>query len=176
MRRHDLSFEGVAERVRAQGATNVRYQHIQQLIEFPNRRPRYLPELARAFGYTVEAFLSLKSAAILQVNELPPPDYVSHVLRIDPETIAAALKLVRLAFKNLGLEIDQEENGEPLAYAYQYLLDRREQTVTAENVVDFSDRLKRRLRETIDAAGEGEGGPGEVGGGNRQHGERRKAS
>lgn len=175
MDRHDLSFEAVAERVRAQGATNVRYQHIQQLIEFPNRRPRYLPELARAFGLSVEQFLEFRASMTTAVNESAAVYLPSHLLRIDPETIAAALKLVRLAFRNLGLEIDQEENGEPLAFAYQYLLDRQEQMVTAENVIDFSARLQSRLREKVNATGE-EGRSGTAGSGDRRHGEGRKAS
>lgn len=174
MDRHGLSFEGVAERVRAQGATNVRYQHIQQLLEFPNRRPRYLPELARAFGLTVEQFLSYRAETATRVNDSGAPYLPSHLLRIDPETIAAALRLVRLSFQNLGIEFDQEENGTPLAYAYQYLLDRQEQAVTAENVVDFSARLRSRL-EKMNATGE-EGRSGDAGSGDRQHGQGRKAS
>lgn len=85
-------------------------------------------------------------------NETPTvrenfPAYQSQALRIDPETIAAALKLVRLAFLNRKLEIDQEENGEPLAYAYEYLLRRQERAVTAENVIDFSDWIERKYLE-----------------------------
>jgi hypothetical protein len=174
MRREGLTFEGVAERVRGQGATNVRYQHIQQLLEFPNRRPRYLPELARAFGMTVEEFLAYKPRpGALRVNESPAPWPTSQALRIDPETIAAALKLVRLAFANLGLEIDQEENAEPLAYAYEYLLGRQESAVTAENVIDFSARLKRKLGESTHD--ESEGGSRGAGLGDREHGQGRKA-
>jgi hypothetical protein len=173
MRREGLTFEGVAERVRGQGAPNVRYQHIQQLLEFPNRRPRYLPELARAFGMTVEEFLAYKPSGGARVNESRAPWPTSQVLRIEPETIAAALKLVRLAFANLGLEIDQEENAEPLAYAYEYLLGRQESAVTAENVIDFSARLKRKLGESTHD--EGEGGSRGTGLGDREHGQGRKA-
>lgn len=54
---HDLGLEDVASRVRAAGAPSVKYQHIQQLLATPTRRPRYLPELAKAFGMTVEEFL-----------------------------------------------------------------------------------------------------------------------
>ena len=52
------SLEEVAARVRAAGATNVKYQHIQQLLEFPNRKPRYLLELAAAFGMTGEEVMA----------------------------------------------------------------------------------------------------------------------
>jgi hypothetical protein len=174
MAHHGLNFEGVAERVRAQGAKNVRYQHIQQLLEHPNRRPRYLPELARAFGLTVEDFLSYSTAGGGRLKDEAGTYMASHLLRIDPETIAGALRLVRLAFRNLGLEIDQEENGLPLAFAYQYLLDRQESTVTAENVIDFSARLRERMERRDDTSEQG--GPGDAGSGDRQHGQGRKAS
>lgn len=101
--------------------------------------------------------------------------YHSHLLRIDPETIASALKLIRLSFQNLDLEIDQEENGTPLAFAYQYLLERQERQVTAENIIDFSARLRSRLKEMADETGE-EGGSRTAGGSHRRHGEGRQAS
>lgn len=50
------NYEQTAERVRAQGAKHVRYQHIQQLEYFPKRVPRYFVELAAAFGMTAEEF------------------------------------------------------------------------------------------------------------------------
>ena len=70
----------------------------------------------------------------------------SQQLRLDPDTISAALRLVRLAFFNLDLEIDQEENGVPLAFAYEYLMRRGEHAVTPDNVIDFSKKLVERLR------------------------------
>lgn len=94
---------------------------------------------------------------------------LSQALRIDPETIAAALKLVRLSFLNLKLEIDQEVNGTPLAYAYEYLLKRQERAVTAENVIDFSARLEKKLLETSDDATRS-GNTGGAGRSNRKHG------
>lgn len=71
------------------------------------------------------------------------PEYVSRPLRIDPETIAAALRLIRLSFLNMGLEIDQEENGYPLAIAYDFLAERNEKAVTADNLLEFKPRLER---------------------------------
>lgn len=71
----------------------------------------------------------------------------SQSLRIDPDTIAAAIKLVRLSFLNLGLEIDQELNGLPLAVAYEFLMQRDERGVTGENVVAFGPVLARKLKE-----------------------------
>ncbi|MFN3310112.1 MAG: hypothetical protein ACK40R_00200 [Thermomonas sp.] len=75
----------------------------------------------------------------------------SHSLRIDPDTISAALKLVRLAFLNRDEVIDQEINGEPLAYAYEFLMQRKEHAVTPENVIDFTRLLKRREQGDMDA-------------------------
>lgn len=88
----------------------------------------------------------------MRVGETARP-YGSQQLRLDPETISAALRLVRLAFHNLDLEIDQEENGTPLAFAYEYLVRRAERTVTPDNVIDFSKKLAERLGEQ-DAADE----------------------
>lgn len=101
-------------------------------------------------------------------------DWPSHTLRIDPETIAAALKLVRLSFLQRDQEIDQEVNGEPLAYAYEFLLMRNENTVTAENVVEFSRALNRRKSGAADEAPTGNDRG--AGGDHRQHHKRRKAS
>jgi len=44
----------LADRVRACGAQKVQYQHIQNLERSPAMSPRYIVELARAFGKTVE--------------------------------------------------------------------------------------------------------------------------
>lgn len=48
------SQSDLADRVRACGAQNVQYQHIQNLERAPAMSPRYIVELARAFGKTVE--------------------------------------------------------------------------------------------------------------------------
>lgn len=72
----------------------------------------------------------------------------SHSLRIDPEIIASALRLLRLTFANLDIDdFDNEQDGTPLAYAYEYLLKRGEQLVTPDNLIDFSKALAERLRE-----------------------------
>jgi hypothetical protein len=81
-----------------------------------------------------------------RTGESAPP-YVSQGLRIDPATISAALRLVRLAFLNRDEVIDQEVNGEPLAHAYEFLMARRENAATAENVVEFGMALRRRQAE-----------------------------
>jgi len=72
----------------------------------------------------------------------------SQDLRIDPEIIASAIRLVRLTFANLGIDdFSNEEDGTPLAYAYEYLYSRGEATVTPDNLIDFSKALAQRLRE-----------------------------
>ncbi|HDS1303543.1 TPA: hypothetical protein QEK28_000341 [Stenotrophomonas maltophilia] len=72
----------------------------------------------------------------------------SQDLRIDPEIIASAIRLVRLTFANLGIDdFSNEDDGTPLAYAYEYLYQRGEATVTPDNLIDFSKALAQRLRE-----------------------------
>lgn len=102
----------------------------------------------------------------------PALPYVSQGLRISSETIAAALKLVRLAFLQREEIIDQEVNGEPLSYAYEFLMARREREVTAENVVEFGLALKRRKTgENEDAPS---GNHGSTGGSDRKNKSRRQ--
>ena len=98
---------------------------------------------------------------------------LSHRLRIEPEIIASAIKLVRLSFKNLKLEFDNEQDGVPLAFAYEYLLDREQRLVTAENLVDFSEKLAERLRKTTDDEA-AESDTGRLGRGDRGTGKGRK--
>ena len=101
----------------------------------------------------------------------PDAPYLSQGLRIDPATIAAALKLVRLTFLQREQVIDQEVNAEPLAHAYEFLMARREHTVTPENVVDFALAMKRRQTgESNDAQA---GDDRSAGGSNRKHHARR---
>jgi len=91
------------------------------------------------------------------VGESDAPPYLSRPLRIDPETIAAALRLIRLSFLNMGLEIDQEENGYPLAIAYDFLTERNEKGVTADNLLEFKPRLEH-LKGGRNAAREAQDG------------------
>ena len=110
------------------------------------------------------------AAAFFVREPLPNPSTYapSHSLRIDPDTISAALKLVRLAFLNRDEEIDQEVNGEPLAHAYEFLIRRKEQAVTPENVIEFSRILKRRQQGELDAAQTGDDRSARAGGGAHQ--------
>ncbi len=105
-----------------------------------------------------------------------PQSGPSHSLRIDPEIIASALRLLRLTFANLGIDdFDNEQDGTPLAYAYEYLLKRGELMVTPDNLIDFSKALAERLREKNGNEDEGARARdyGSIGGGNRPA--RRKA-
>lgn len=78
--------------------------------------------------------------------------------RIDPEILAASIKLIRMTFEILGVEIDQEEDAEPTALAYAYLLERNQRSITADNVVDFSKFLKSRAQGEKHVTGDGEAG------------------
>lgn len=102
---------------------------------------------------------------------------LSHALRIDPEIIASALRLLRLTFSNLDIDdFDNEQDGTPLAYAYEYLLKRGELTITPDNLIDFSKALSDRLREKNGNAEEEASGTGEHGSAGRNHrGTRRQA-
>lgn len=72
----------------------------------------------------------------------------SQPLRIDPDIIASAIRLLRLTFANLDIyDFDSEQDGTPLAYAYEYLLRRGEVSVTPDNLIDFSKALAERLKE-----------------------------
>jgi transcriptional regulator with XRE-family HTH domain len=102
---------------------------------------------------------------------------VSQSLRMDPDTIAASLKLVRLTFQTLEVEYDPEVDGVPVAFAYEYLSRRREQVVTPENLVDFRKALAAKLQEkTSSEHDERTRVAGSVGGDNRVEGAGRKAS
>ena len=73
MRLKDWNLEQTAEAVRAQGAANVKYQYIQQLLDNPNRVPRYLIELAAAFGMTAEQLKEWKIGTPVPQAPKPKP-------------------------------------------------------------------------------------------------------
>lgn len=52
------TLKDLAVQIRRAGASNVKHQHLQQLESKPQMRPRYVIELASAFGKSVEDFLS----------------------------------------------------------------------------------------------------------------------
>lgn len=158
-----LNLEALAARVRAAGAPNVKYQHIQQLLDIPTRRPRFLPELARAFGMNVEEFLSVDAAS---VHEAPSRHDArgageSQPLQPDPAILAASYQLVRLACKALGEPFNPEDTSDAqlVTLAYDYLAARDEHAVTATNVVDFTAFLRKR-HDASGAKDEREGSTG----------------
>lgn len=156
MEQQGLTQRTLAARVRASGAPNVKYQHIQQLIDIPTRSPRYLPALAKAFGLTVEQFLNVSDNGIAppQVRDLTTsnggrssaPRSQSQSLQLDASTLATSYQLVRLACIALDEHFDPEQPGdaELVLLAYNYLTSRDERTVTANNVVDFTARLRKQ--------------------------------
>lgn len=149
MKQEGLSLAGLAERVRAQGATNVKHQHIQQLIEFPNRRPRYLPELAKAFGFTVEQLMSW------QPGQTPNPDVhtPSSVFGSMSQDMRSALEKMSSTVKLLQYIVEIRQ-GPPEALHDPYLLtiaheivSEAGETVTDSNLIEFSRRFAARQRE-----------------------------
>lgn len=154
MKQEGLSLAAVAERVRAQGASNVKHQHIQQLIEFPNRRPRYLPELAKAFGYTVEQLMAWKPGdkpGRVQQGSVVL-DAMSHDMRSGLERMASAVKLLQY--------IVEIQHGPPEALHDPYLLtiayeivSEAGEVVTDSNLIEFSRRFAARQRERENSDG-----------------------
>jgi transcriptional regulator with XRE-family HTH domain len=130
-----------------------------------------LHHIARELGVSVDFLETGRTSRIADAAVSSS----SHALRMDPETIASAIKLVRLSFQNLGLEFDNEQDGVPLAYAYEYLLSREQHVVTAENLVDFSKKLAERLRGKRDNE-TADGNAQRPGGSDRSASQRRKAS
>jgi hypothetical protein len=151
---HGLGVEALAARVRAAGAPNVKYQHLQQLLETPTRRPRYLPELAKAFGLTVEQFLQWNGGDAS--GSIAASTVQSQTLQLDAPTLAASYQLVRLACLALGTSFDPEsaDDAALVLLAHQYLRARSEKAVTPNNVVDFTAHLrKRQISKGVDDEG-----------------------
>lgn len=148
MKQEGLSLAALAERVRQQGATNVKHQHIQQLIEFPNRRPRYLPELAKAFGFTVEQLMAWQPGDIPNRVQDSSSVYgsMSQDMRSGLERMASTVKLLQY--------IVEIQNGPPEALHDPYLLtiaheivSEAGEAVTDSNLIEFSRRFAARQRE-----------------------------
>ncbi|HHA2747831.1 TPA: hypothetical protein ACOEQV_000199 [Stenotrophomonas maltophilia] len=165
MEAHGLGVEALAARVRAAGAPNVKYQHIQQLLDTPTRRPRYMVELARAFGMSVEQFLSWHKDEPLNALSTPRAAQ-SQPVQLDAPTLAASYQLVRLACLALGSPFDPEDASDAsiVILAHSYLTARQEKTVTPDNVVDFTAHLrKRQISKGVDHEGSGSTGSSRAG-------------
>lgn len=72
------TLQELAANVRRCGAAKVQHQHLQQLEAKPNTRPRYLIELACAFGKTVEE-LRVWQPGMPHYGPNGAPRSVSHV-------------------------------------------------------------------------------------------------
>ena len=78
-------------------------------------------------------------------SPLPESGRPSQPARIDPETLVAAIRLVRERFlvRDVELTIDHlESDGTILASAYEYQAKRKSEGQPAGNVVDFSKYLQ----------------------------------
>jgi len=95
----------------------------------------------------------------------------SHPVGLDPQILAAAMRLVRLTFKHLEVPHDPEEDGVPTALAYQFLVRRGQRQVSADNVIDFTKALREQRKGESEANGFGAGGSGKSHRGARQGGQ-----
>lgn len=92
-------------------------------------------------------------------------DYASHDLGISSERLSASIKLIRLACEQLDVPFQAEEDGHLVVLAYNYLQGLAESSVTPENLVDFTKRLRQKKLEAQNAKitaefGEARGGAG----------------
>lgn len=121
----------------------------------------------------------LKAAAALGVSDdwlatgagdmhIRAPAGPSQSVQLDPDILAASIKLIRMTFEILEVEFNQEEDGEPTALAYAYLLKLKQTNVTADNVVEFSKYFRAKPQGAGDDAGAGSAGAS-----HRKKGERR---
>lgn len=76
--------------------------------------------------------------------------YASQVSRWDPEILAASIRLVRKACDLLEVSFDPETPTDAalVLLGGAYLIERSEREVNADNVVDFTKRLRDRMRDT----------------------------
>lgn len=79
----------------------------------------------------------------------PIAEYLSQTPRLEANILASALKLIRLACENLELDFDAEDPADAglVLMACDYLSDRGDSAVTADNVVDFTKRLRASFKE-----------------------------
>jgi transcriptional regulator with XRE-family HTH domain len=149
-------------------------QYVSQLEKGANKVPsgQMLSAWSLKFGVDIQWLITGKGARSASVVREPSAEYESHAVQIDPEILAAAIKLIRLTFRHLEVAHDPEEDGVPTALAYQYLLARQQKSVSVSNVVDFGTYLRKSLEGSGD---EGTTGTGSTGEGHRGTGQRRKA-
>lgn len=152
MAENDWSFAEVARRVQAEGARNVRYQHIQQLVEHPTRRPGFLVELAAAFGMTAEQFMGRKPALHIHGKDgVNVAGSVSQPARNDWQKMRDAQELLRHLGEIRGVPA-LEHNPKALTIAYEFLLEYNT-PLDAANALDLTKRLNDKLKGEGDASG-----------------------
>ncbi|HYG07319.1 MAG TPA: helix-turn-helix transcriptional regulator [Stenotrophomonas sp.] len=150
-------------------------QYVSQLEKGANKIPngQMLEAWARHFGVSIQWLATGKgprTPSPAAAGDAPAP--TSHPVTLDPEILAAAIKLIRLTFRHLEVAHDPEEDGVPTALAYQYLVARQQSVVSSDNVVDFGKYLRKALEAAGDEGITGTRGTGE---GHRRASPRRKA-
>lgn len=141
MKRDGLTFRDVATRVRDAGAKNVRYQHIQQLVANPGRHPRYVVELARSWGMSVEQLKNWRNRAPGTPVVRPP----SHGMGLDRAILGAAVSLLNDLVKALGGSLPNDEYAEFLAEIYELL--QSDEKAVPSKVVEITAYLANRARK-----------------------------
>lgn len=88
--------------------------------------------------------------------------YASQSARLDPVTLASAFKLVRLSCEALEVTFDPEKPGDSVLVllACDYMDEQSTETVTPDNVVDFTKLLRKKLRESNEEPTKHAGAPG----------------
>ena len=155
----DRSVNELAEAAEIGQTWLQRYLNPDKPSGIQKANPEKLGAVARALGVSLNDLMFVDLTGV----KSPRP---SQPAQLEPEILAAAIKLVRLTFEALETEHDQEADGVPTALAYAYLQKRQQRVVTGENVVDFMKALRGRAKGEI---GDGQG-TGSAGGSHRAAG------
>lgn len=158
MAENGWSYAEVARRVQAEGARNVRYQHIQQLVEHPTRRPAFLVELAAAFGMSAEQFIGRKSQMHVHGKDgVNVATSASQPARSDWRKMRDAQEVLRFLGELRGVP-SLEHDPKALTIAYAFLLE-FDTPMSPANTLDIARNLAAKLRgsesdDGVDDAGE----------------------
>lgn len=158
-----LTYEAVAARVRAQGAKQVKYQHIQQLVQFPNRVPKYLLELAKAFGYTAEEFAELAQGG-LGVRDSDGIRYAP--LSPSVRTSLAKMEDAVALLKRMAAARDWPETAHTdplLLWIAQETVATSDDRLNETNLISFMQRFNAQLKAHGERHGDERGAIGSLG-------------
>lgn len=99
-------------------------------------------------GFRIEWLISGTGPQMHSAVAESPGPYQSHPPRLDAATLAASIRLVRKACELLEVSFDPEDASDAtlVLLGGAYLIEREERDVTADNVVDFTKRLRERMR------------------------------